>query len=874
MHASRTNFYKSMSEKAEIYQSLQPIGIIKNGMIQILQECRSPSRSNRTITELKGDRSCTPPNAASSESHLCKEALRCADDEVNNKKNSVRHRTTAIFGIPEVSPSHGPGGGNRAPQRHNQKEYGSNSIADVEKGNGLIPVQITGEKLSDTVDVKYTTLASSRAINTNNSNAFPTSSNFTVCHPVTDEDSSPFSTKTSTFKKQSSKTLTSNDPHIFDLNKDVSIVRKLSHPFPYQKTPALQSFNAIPLISTSLSSDQDRDNEGEGKNQGSRGLPLRLMPPSILTTSITSKDEKEGHAIGSFSSCANPCTSSADSPCLHPHDGSRIQKTKGDFPTLIIAEGDNGLSSGRSSKSNELEANQLSLLTEELHSALEKKSITEDTKKFALGIVTREADDRRTSLVPPTSFPLHSAPVVTGSPVLSGTPSSNSSGTLKRLLFKDFSLNVTKLSPLNALTCYVKPLYTGLRHHMVQQERAKPEASNASDSNEKFLNNGYDYYNGHYRVIIGETILQRYVVTGILGSGSFGKVVRCYDEKWGINVALKITRAGKTFREQAKLEVNILLAINQLPSAKHLAVRLLKVFDWWGHLVLSFELLSYNLLQTLQLTEFAGLSLRFVRDVAFQLLEILQELGRLPPNGIIHLDLKPENVVLRFSGYHRVTLIDFGSACYTGHSMHTYVQSRFYRSPEVIFHLPYDTAVDRWSLGCMMVELCTGVPLFSGRDEREQIALFESTLGPVPIDMLRESIQARKYYTYSSDEYHLLKPCTHQRTLRSIINEHYVGKDLAHSKAKKPKKPATSQQSYNDPAAMVKQDEEPALEDFLDLVTRLLAYRPSDRISCSDALQHQFFRASPFLSTSRSHAFNENDGKNDKKKNDSEKSVV
>lgn len=860
-----------MSEKTENCQSLQPLGKIKNGMIQALQDCRTPSRSDLTIAELKGDPSCIPTHAASSESYLDKEALRCTADEVESKKNSVRHCTTSIFGIPEVSSSHGPGGGNRASQNHCQKSNGSSSIADLEKENDLVPFQITGENLSDTRPVTYTTIASSGAINSansNNSNVLPTSSNSTVCHRATGEDRSPLFTMTSTFKRRSSNSLTLNEPCNFDLTENVSVVSKLSYPFSYQKTPSLQSSNAIPLISTSLSSGQDRDNEGEGRDQGSRGLSSKLMPPSILTTNINSRNEKEEHVIGNFSSCTNLCTSSTDSPCLHPHDGCTTRKTNGDFPTSIISEGDKGLSSGRGSKNNELEDNSPSLLTQELHSTLKKNSLIQDTKTFAVRIVERDVEDKKKSAVPSASFPLYSAPVVTGSPGSSGTASCNCFGTPTRILFKDFASKVTKLSPLNVLTCYVKPLYTELRHHMVQQKRTKPDDSNASNRSGELLNNGYDDYNGHYRVIIGETILQRYVVTGILGSGSFGKVVRCYDEKWGINVALKITRAGKTFREQAKLEVNILLAINQLPGAKHLAVRLLKVFEWWGHLVLSFELLSYNLLQTLQLTEFAGLSLRFVRDVAFQLLEILQEMGRHRPNGVIHLDLKPENVVLRFSGYHRVTLIDFGSACYTGHSMHTYVQSRFYRSPEVIFHLPYDTAVDRWSLGCMMVELCTGVPLFGGRDEREQIALFESTLGPVPKEMLRESIQARKYYIYSSDEYHLLKPCTRQRTLRSIINEHCGSKDLAHSKAQQLKNPSASLQSYKDPAAMLKHDEEPALEDFLDLVTRLLAYRPSDRISCSDALQHQFFRTSPFLSASRIRAFNENDGKN------GEKSVV
>ncbi len=46
--------------------------------------------------------------------------------------------------------------------------------------------------------------------------------------------------------------------------------------------------------------------------------------------------------------------------------------------------------------------------------------------------------------------------------------------------------------------------------------------------------------------------------------------------------------------------------------------------------------------------------------------------------------------------------------------MYTYIQSRFYRSPEVILGLPYEMAIDMWSLGCILAELLTGCPLFPG----------------------------------------------------------------------------------------------------------------------------------------------------------------
>lgn len=59
--------------------------------------------------------------------------------------------------------------------------------------------------------------------------------------------------------------------------------------------------------------------------------------------------------------------------------------------------------------------------------------------------------------------------------------------------------------------------------------------------------------------------------------------------------------------------------------------------------------------------------------------------------------------------------------------IYQYIQSRFYRSPEVLLGLPYDLAIDMWSLGCILVEMHTGEPLFSGSNE------VSHWLGPMPI---------------------------------------------------------------------------------------------------------------------------------------------
>jgi len=77
-------------------------------------------------------------------------------------------------------------------------------------------------------------------------------------------------------------------------------------------------------------------------------------------------------------------------------------------------------------------------------------------------------------------------------------------------------------------------------------------------------------------------------------------------------------------------------------------------------------------------------------------------------------------------------VIDFGSSCYDHQRIYTYIQSRFYRAPEVIFGARYGVAIDMWSIGCILAELLTGHPLFAGEDEADQIACIAEVSGIPP----------------------------------------------------------------------------------------------------------------------------------------------
>jgi dual specificity tyrosine-phosphorylation-regulated kinase 2/3/4 len=79
-----------------------------------------------------------------------------------------------------------------------------------------------------------------------------------------------------------------------------------------------------------------------------------------------------------------------------------------------------------------------------------------------------------------------------------------------------------------------------------------------------------------------------------------------------------------------------------------------------------------------------------------------------------------------------IKLIDFGSACFANNKEFTYIQSRYYRSPEIVLMKPYDHKIDVWSLGCLIYEIYTGTPLFPSRTEDEQMQMLLSTLGVPP----------------------------------------------------------------------------------------------------------------------------------------------
>ena len=102
-------------------------------------------------------------------------------------------------------------------------------------------------------------------------------------------------------------------------------------------------------------------------------------------------------------------------------------------------------------------------------------------------------------------------------------------------------------------------------------------------------------------------------------------------------------------------------------------------------------------------------------------------------------------MLLKQQGRSGIKVIDFGSSCFEHKRIYTYIQSRFYRAPEVILGAKYGMPIDMWSLGCILAELADGLALFPGEDEFDQLACIMEMLGMPPYKLVNQSKRAKNF---------------------------------------------------------------------------------------------------------------------------------
>lgn len=287
------------------------------------------------------------------------------------------------------------------------------------------------------------------------------------------------------------------------------------------------------------------------------------------------------------------------------------------------------------------------------------------------------------------------------------------------------------------------------------------------------LRDGFTDRNGVYKALAGDHLGFRYEILEMIGKGTFGHVYKCFDYKHKQLVAVKIIRRNVNTRKQGENEVKILEMLNQQDPDLHNIVRLLQCFEFRGHLCVTYELLSINLYQFLKKNNFKGISLNLIKRIASQ---ILRALKYIHSSGLFHCDLKLENILLKTESKTSIKIIDFGSTIGACNPLFTYLQSRYYRAPEVILGAGFDEKIDIWSLGCILVELYTGQALFPGENERDQLHKIIQIIGKPPEELLERSI--RKNVFFKDDRDGLNEVCNLSQVIRPVEKEEILFEDF------------------------------------------------------------------------------------------------
>jgi len=308
--------------------------------------------------------------------------------------------------------------------------------------------------------------------------------------------------------------------------------------------------------------------------------------------------------------------------------------------------------------------------------------------------------------------------------------------------------------------------------------------------------------NGHMNINIGGELLSRYEIMKNIGEGSYGRVFRILDHKYKKKMAVKIIK--HKYLDIGIQEKDVLINIYDWYEEENLSYEtdfipliLYKEFTINKHMCMVFQLYmtdlyDYSVNNTLEYNDIVLIS----RD-------LFKAIGFLRRHKFVHADLKPENIML--TKYMRAVIIDYGLSFFEKSAKTPmYIQSRYYRAPEIYFNIPIKCAIDTWSVGCIMYEMYYNKALFRGKNETEMIVSYISCLG-MPFSEYIEMVLKKTKFKIDLYEYQH----------KSIPTNKYI---------------------YNN--KLIDDDKNININS---LIRRCLTYNWPTRIMPDTALQHEFF---------------------------------
>lgn len=279
----------------------------------------------------------------------------------------------------------------------------------------------------------------------------------------------------------------------------------------------------------------------------------------------------------------------------------------------------------------------------------------------------------------------------------------------------------------------------------------------------------------------------------VLGDGAYGVVSKCRHVESGDLVAVKRMKQRVTSYKDC-LELK---EVKSLRNFRHPnVVQLRQMFVHEEHLHLVFELLGESLLKTIQ-KRTEPFNEDEVRNIIQQ---ILVGLDAVHSHGFFHRDMKPENLLW---GGSTLKICDFGLAkeIRSLPPFTEYISTRWYRAPELaLLSDRYNSPVDIWAVGAIMIELYTLRPAFQGNSQVDQLFKIFAVTGSPTMDNWPEGVSLLNHFS--------VKPNPTSPTPLSVIV------------------PGASPEA-------------------LDLLSGLLQLNPARRLNAKHALAHPFFAGTP-----------------------------
>ncbi|EGZ06411.1 hypothetical protein PHYSODRAFT_341673 [Phytophthora sojae] len=350
--------------------------------------------------------------------------------------------------------------------------------------------------------------------------------------------------------------------------------------------------------------------------------------------------------------------------------------------------------------------------------------------------------------------------------------------------------------------------------------------------NEVSLQSNCDDAEGYYSTTIGEVLNGKYRVLGTVGKGVFSTVLRCQCItllKTGGSgslsvVAVKLIRNNDIMRDAAQTELKLLNELGERdPRDKKHCIRLLDSFTHRNHVAMVFEPMQMNVREAMK--KFGGKGGISIQAVRVFSKHLLIALNHLESCGVIHADIKPDNILLD-EKQTTIKLCDFGSAfkADAGKQDPTpYLVSRFYRAPEIVLGLAYDKA------------MFTGKVMFPGSTNNEMLKFFMELKGKIPNKLIKKHRQAY------IDQFEMEPHFTEDLKFCSRESDRVTGKPILRlMETIKTKNDLASSLM----AAKSATDDRKQVLELRSLLDRMFTLDPSKRISVRDALAHPFVKGS------------------------------